>query len=183
VLRLLQGKNIRLKLGDKEDLDFFVGFWNNLDYYGEYEPIMEQMTRAEAEKRLADVSNKAYFMIQRKDGTNIGLTVYFGQSSGSITIGYAIEPSEHGKGYGTEALQLMVDYLFLAKEVHRVQADTDPENKVSQHILEKVGFKNEGVSRKSSFVRGQWRDEYHYCILREEWKEPRILTKLLEKSR
>jgi RimJ/RimL family protein N-acetyltransferase len=103
--------------------------------------------------------------------------VHFGQSSGAITIGYAINPSEQGKGYGTEALHLMVDYLFLAKDIHRVQANTDPENKVSQRILEKVGFKKEGVSRRSSFVRGQWRDECHYSILREEWKEPKILTK------
>jgi RimJ/RimL family protein N-acetyltransferase len=177
VFRLLEGKNIRLKLGDKEDLDFFVDFWNNLDYYGDYEPIMEQMTKAEAEKRLADSSKNAYFIIQKKDGANIGLIAHFGQSSGSITIGYAAEPSEHGKGYGTEALQLMVDYLFLAKEIHRVQANTDPENKASQHILEKVGFKKEGVSRRSSFVRGHWRDECLYSILREEWKEPKTLTR------
>lgn len=177
VFRLLEGKKISLKLGDKEDLDFFLGFWNNLDYYGDYEPIMEQMTKAEAEKRFADTSKKATFIVQKKDGINIGLIVYFGQSSGSITIGYAIEPSEQGKGYGTEALQLMVDYLFLAKEIHRVQANTDPENKASQHILEKAGFKKEGVSRRSSFVRGKWQDECLYGILREEWKEPKILTK------
>ncbi len=59
--------------------------------------------------------------------------------------------------------------------VHRVQANTDPENKVSQRIFEKVGFKKEGVSRKSSFVRGEWRDEYHYAILREEWATARAL--------
>lgn len=177
VFRVLEGKNIRLKLCDKEDLGFFVDFWNDLEYYGGYEPIMEQMTKVEAEKQFADTSKKAYFIIQKKDGTSIGLAVHFGRSSGAVTIGYAIEPSEHGKGYGTEALQLMVDYLFLAKEIHRVQANTDPENKASQHILEKAGFKKEGVSRKSSFVRGQWRDEHHYSILREEWKEPKILTR------
>ncbi|MCJ7422909.1 GNAT family N-acetyltransferase [Candidatus Bathyarchaeota archaeon] len=173
---MLEGKNTHLKLGDKEDLDFFVDFWNNLDYYGDYEPIMEQMTKVEAEKRLTDSSRASYFIIQKKDGANIGLIVHFGESSGSMTIGYAIGPSEHGKGYGTEALQLMLDYLFLSKEIHRVQANTDPENKVSQHLLEKVGFKREGVSRKSSFVRGHWRDECHYSILREEWKEPRLLS-------
>jgi ribosomal-protein-alanine N-acetyltransferase len=176
---LLEGKSVRLKLCDKEDIDFFVNFWNNLEWYGKYEPIMEQMTKAEAEKRFADTSKKAYFMIQKKDGTNIGLMVHFGQSYGAVTIGYAIEPSEHGKGYGTEALQLMVDYLFLAKDIHRVQANTDPENKASQRILEKVGFEKEGISRKSNFVRGEWRDEYHYAIVREEWKAPKILTKTI----
>jgi ribosomal-protein-alanine N-acetyltransferase len=174
---LLEGNKVNLKLCSREDLDFFVDFWNNLDWYGDYEPLMEQMTKAEAEKRFADTSDRAYFIIRKKDGTNIGLMVHLGQSSGAITIGYAIEPSEHGKGYGTEALQLMVDYLFLAKETYRIKANTDPENRASQRILEKAGFKKEGVSRKSSFVRGQWRDEYNYAILRDEWKEPKILTK------
>ncbi len=174
---MLDGTNTRLKLVDREDLDFFVEFWNNIDYYGQCEPIMEQITRANAEKRTADPSKSAYFAIQKKDGTNIGLIVCFDQSSGSITIGYAIQPSEHGKGYGTEALQLMVDYLFLAKGIHRIQASTDPENTASQRILEKAGFVKEGISRKSSFVRGEWRDEYRYSLLREEWKEPKILAR------
>ena len=84
-------------------------------------------------------------------------------------------PSEQGKDYGTEALQLMVDYLFLAKEIRRIQANTDPENKASQRILEKVGLVIEGLRRKSSFVQGDWRDTVAYAILREEWKEPKIL--------
>ena len=168
---------MRLKLGDKDDVGFFVGFWNNLDYYGDYEPILEQMTKAEAEKRLTDSSRASYFVIQKNDGVNIGLMVCFGRSSGSITIGYAIEPCEQRKGFGTEALQLLVDYLFLTKEIHRVQANTDPENRASQRTLERVGFKREGVTCRSSFVRGLWRDECLYGFLREEWKEPKILTK------
>ena len=86
-------------------------------------------------------------------------------------------PSERGKGYGTEALQLMVDYLFLSKDVMRIQAQTDQRNKASQKILEKVGFKKEGALRKSFFIRGEWQDDYVYSILREEWKEPKILTR------
>jgi RimJ/RimL family protein N-acetyltransferase len=174
---MLEGRRVRLKIFDKEDLSFFVDFWNNLDYYGDYESIMEQITNTEAEKRFADTSKSVTFIVQKKNGTDIGLIVHFGQSSGAVTVGYAIKPSEHGKGYGTEALQLMVDYLFLAKDIHRVQANTDPENTASQRILDKVGFRKEGASRKSSFVRGQWRDECHYSILREEWKEPKMLTK------
>jgi RimJ/RimL family protein N-acetyltransferase len=47
--------------------------------------------------------------------------------------------------------------------------------------LEKVGFKKEGTLRKNFFVRGEWRDAYLYSILREEWKEPKILTKTAQK--
>lgn len=173
---MLEGKTIALKLRDKEDVDFFVDFWNKLEYYGEYEPVMPQMTKTEAERQLENPGKTVYFMIQKKeDGKKIGLIAHFGESEGTITIGYAIMPSEQGKGYGSEALQLMVDYLFLAKEIHRIQANIDPENKASQRILEKVGFVREGLRRKSSFVRGEWRDTTAYAILREEWKEPKIL--------
>jgi RimJ/RimL family protein N-acetyltransferase len=72
---------------------------------------------------------------------------------------------------------MMVDYLFLSKDVVRVQAHTDVRNVASQRVLEKIGFKKEGVVRKSSFVRGEWRDSCLFSILREEWKEPKILTK------
>jgi RimJ/RimL family protein N-acetyltransferase len=41
--------------------------------------------------------------------------------------------------------------------------------------LGKAGFKKEGVVRKSLFTRGEWRNMILYSILREEWKEPKIL--------
>ncbi len=50
-------------------------------------------------------------------------------------------------------------------------------NMASQRVLEKAGFRKEGVVRKRIFVRGNWRDEFLYSILREEWKGPKILAK------
>ena len=67
--------------------------------------------------------------------------------------------------------------MFLSKDTVRVQAETNVENTASQKVLEKAGFRREGVVRKVAFIRGEWRDCYLYSILREEWKEPKILTK------
>jgi len=67
--------------------------------------------------------------------------------------------------------------LFLSKDTMRIQAQTDPGNIASHKVLEKAGFKKEGTLRKSFFMRGELRDCYIYSILREEWKEPKILTK------
>jgi RimJ/RimL family protein N-acetyltransferase len=100
-----------------------------------------------------------------------------GTGTKQLEIGYALLPSERGKGYGTEALEMMVDYLFLARDTVRIQVQTDPRNVASQRIIEKVGFKKEGTLRKILFMRGELRDCYIYSILRDEWKEPRILTK------
>jgi RimJ/RimL family protein N-acetyltransferase len=86
-------------------------------------------------------------------------------------------PSERGKGYGAEAFQLMVDYLFLSNSIVRIQAIANVRNKPAQKVLEKAGFKREGTIRKLLLVRGIWTDYYLHSILREEWKEPKILTK------
>ena len=89
-----------------------------------------------------------------------------------------MKPSERNKGYTIAAVRLLVDYLFSTKkEVERIEAVTDVENVRSQRVLEKNGFKLEGELRKRAFNRGQYRNEYMYSILREEWKEPKILTR------
>jgi ribosomal-protein-alanine N-acetyltransferase len=86
-------------------------------------------------------------------------------------------PNERGKGYGGEAVQLMVDYLFLTRDIVRIQAETHPDNIASQRVLEKAGFTKEGNIRKSFFCRGVYRDTAIWSTLREEWKEPKILPK------
>jgi len=120
--------------------------------------------------------------VEKKDGNKIGFVAHFhvlhlGTGSKQLEIGYSLIPSERGKGYCSEAVQIMVDYLFLSKNVMRIQAQTDQRNIASQKVLEKSGFKKEGTLRKSFFLHGEWTDDYIYSIIREEWKEPKILPK------
>jgi RimJ/RimL family protein N-acetyltransferase len=96
-------------------------------------------------------------------------------------IGYVLIPNERGKGYCTEAVRMTVDYLFLSKELACIQAMADVRNVVSQRVLEKAGFQKEGTIRKRFFIRGEWTDNSVYSILREEWKEPKILTRTEKK--
>ncbi len=99
-------------------------------------------------------------------------------AGGKLTeIGYALAPNERGKGYGTESVKIIVDYLFLSNGIMRIQAQTDDENRVSQRILEKSGFRKEGVIRRSFFFNGEYRDQALYSILREEWREPKDADK------
>jgi aminoglycoside 6'-N-acetyltransferase len=62
----------------------------------------------------------------------------------------------------------MLDYLFLSKDVARIQATVHMKNAASQKVLERVGFRKEGILRKSSFRRGEWTDTILFSILREE---------------
>ncbi|MGA3192832.1 MAG: GNAT family protein [Candidatus Bathyarchaeia archaeon] len=176
---MLEGKNINLRVVEKEDLPLIAEWFNKPEVFGEYNPL-HQVSRTEAEKMFEGPHEEKSFIIERKDGSKIGFIGHFyvlHVAGKQLEIGYSLVPSERGKGYGTEATQIMVDYLFLSKDTKRVQAQTDPRNVASHKVLEKVGFKKEGTLRKSFFMRGEWRDAYIYSILGEEWKEPKILTK------
>ena len=118
-----------------------------------------------------------FFIIEKKDGTKIGHVGGFMHGRISKEIGFALVPSERGKGYGTEAIQMMVDYLFLKRDFVRIQAPAATGNIASQKALEKAGFSKEGLMRKSWYAKGEYLDQYLYSILREEWKVPKILTK------
>ena len=178
---MLEGKLVNLRVAEKGDIDFQVEFNNDIDSWGEYDSA-QQMSKSEMIKLfdnlLAAPIDFRVFIIQKKDGTKIGDIHYrFVHPCRWMEIVYALIPSERGKGYGTEAIQLVVDYLFLSKDLVRIQAITDVRNKTSQRVLEKAGFQREGTIRRCVFDRGKWRDWYLYSILREEWKEPKILTK------
>ena len=174
---MLEGKNVNLRVVEREDLPLLTEWLNNPEFSGEFMWWPQQQSRAEREKEYDNLPHDTkQFFIEKKDGTKIGWIGHF-LFGGLLEIFYYLLPSERGKGYGTEAAIIMVDYLFLSKDIVRVQARTDVRNEGSQKVLGKAGFKKEGVVRKSLFARGEWRDFYLYSILREEWKEPKILTK------
>jgi RimJ/RimL family protein N-acetyltransferase len=173
---LLEGKNVNLRIVEKEDLPCLGDWYNNPDFIGEF-AWLPQQSKTEREKWYENLPADArFFFIEKKDGTKIGTIAHF-PTARLMEIGYVLVPNERKKGYCTEAAMIMVDYLFLSKDIVRVQARTDVRNMVSQKVLEKVGFKKEGIIRKSDFSRGEWRDNYLYSILREEWKEPKILAR------
>ena len=59
---------------------------------------------------------------------------------GSVEIGYGISAKYQGCGYATEAVDAMVSWALRQSEVRRVDAETEPDNKASQRVLEKCGF-------------------------------------------
>ena len=92
-----------------------------------------------------DPANRVWYAPWRmalKDGAeNIGDLCFKGPAENhSVEIGYGIQPEYEGKGYTTEAVQAMTQWAFGQKDVVFVEAETDPDNKASQRVLEKCGF-------------------------------------------
>jgi RimJ/RimL family protein N-acetyltransferase len=165
---------------EKEDIDSIVDSFSNI-HSEDFDPIL-LMTRSEMMKRfdnpspLENLTQNTLFVVEKKDKVKIGIARHFiVQPLGAMEIGYIIIPSERMKGYGTEAAQILVDYLFLSRNIVRIQATAETQNTPSQRVLENAGFKREGTLRKAGFIRGKWADGYLYSIIREDWKEPKIL--------
>ena len=172
---MLEGKNVNLRVVEKEELPVLHEWDNNPDFRGEFEQLSQE-TRTDLERKYDNLKDSQWFFVEKKDGSRIGFIAHF-LSAGEIELGYNIVPKERRKGYVTEAIKMMVDYIFLSKNVLRIQAKADPENLASCKALEKSAFKKEGVLRKTYYCKGKWKDDCMYSILREEWKEPKILTK------
>jgi len=176
---------VNLRVAEKEDIPLLAQWFNDVEFAGDYQHFPVQTSRAQLEKRTLEQTHWTDFIIEKKDGTKIGWAAHYisAPNFGWIEIGYAIIPSERNKGYGTETIQILVDYLFLTRDIVRIQAVLHAENTASQRALEKVGFKKEGISRKALWdSRGEWADGFIYSYLREEWKEPKILTKTTSQS-
>jgi RimJ/RimL family protein N-acetyltransferase len=172
---LLEGKLVNLRVLEREDLPLFTEWNNDPEFGGEFEPL-EQNSLSEIERWYDGERDGEWFIVETKDGKPVGQITYAPEGP-HLRIGYIIHQSERGKGYCTEAVVILVDYLFLSKNIVRIQSQTDPGNIASQNVLGKAGFTKEGVIRKASFIRGEWRDGVLFSILREEWKEPKILSK------
>jgi ribosomal-protein-alanine N-acetyltransferase len=161
---------------ERSDLSIVKEWDNEVGIMGEFEPIVQE-TLPDLEKQYDKLTEGQWFFVEKKDGTKIGFIAHFLARGNLTAIGYALLPNEIRKGYGSEAVQIMVDYLFLSKNIVRIQAETHPQNIASQRVLEKAGFKKEGTIRQSFFSRGVWRDTALFSILREEWKKPKTLTR------
>lgn len=79
------------------------------------------------------------------------------------------DEKEAGKGYTTEAVNLLTDYLFGRKRVNRIQLNIHPGNVASKKVAKKSGYTFEGVMRQCWFHRGEFHDLEIWSKIRSEW--------------
>ena len=75
------------------------------------------------------------------------------------------------QGYTTEALMKLLDFGFNQLQLHRIEAGCAVDNIASGRVLEKVGMTREGMSRKKLPIRREWKDNYCYGILENDFKD------------
>jgi len=86
-------------------------------------------------------------------------------------MGYWIGKRFWGKGYMTEAIDLLTRFGFGELNLHKIYARVFEGNLASMKTLEKNNFKREGILRDEAYKNRKWLDEYYYGLLKSEYKE------------
>ncbi len=109
--------------------------------------------------------------LMRRDGVLLGAITLDNLRRGpaqSATIGYWIGQPFTRQGYMREAIAALVYHAFSAMDLSRVEAACLPENAPSRGVLEKCGFKYEGVAQSYLQINGRWRNHVLYANLRSD---------------
>ena len=129
-----------------------------------FRQLVRQFDREASEGRLQP------FVIET-EGRLAGQMHLFGISWGSLRsacAGYWVAESMAGQGIVPFALAAACDHAFLVLGLHRVEVNIRPENAASLRVVEKLGFREEGLRRRYLHIDGQWCDHRSFALTTED---------------
>ncbi|MFJ3306802.1 GNAT family N-acetyltransferase [Streptomyces sp. NPDC086549] len=88
-------------------------------------------------------------------------------------LGFTFGPAFQGRGYATEAVARVVEFLLVEEGLHRVSANCDGRNVRSASLLERVGFRREGHLVQSTWMKGEWTDDILFGLLASQYRAAR----------
>ena len=171
---MLAGQSVLLRPVREADLDVLYDAHTNIRNRGAYFPlgVMSQTDfRGEFAKHGFWQKAEGMLVLESPGGEIVGHIEFFRPVSywDAFELSYQIYADQYaGRGLATEAVQLLVDYLFAAKKEHRIHLVIVRENSASRRIAEKCGFVLEGTVRGAFFNDGRNQDVLLYSLLRTD---------------
>ena len=120
-------------------------------------------------RSMANGSALPLFMFRRADDQIVGAITLDNIRRGPAqagTLGYWVGARFARQGYMRESIEALVHYAFSVLDLSRLEAACLPENAASRGVLEKCGFKYEGVAQSYLQIAGRWRNHVLYANLR-----------------
>jgi RimJ/RimL family protein N-acetyltransferase len=153
----------RLRLDDAPAMLEILSDAETVRFWGR--PMMTELAQAEQytreNLRWMEDGHCLYWGVEEKSsGRMIGTCTLFrlDLSNRRGEIGYLLNRAYWQQGFMSEVLGSVIAYAFTELELHRLEADTDPENIASIRLLERFGFQREGLFRDRWLVNGIWCD-------------------------
>ena len=174
---MLQGKKVKIRpmeMGDIQLLDVLVRSGDVLHNLTTWLPISDSLAAKESyfgERIKKGRSNEPQFAITTLDNTVIGsigiIHTDFRNSETSVHIFVGADYT--GRGYGTEAMRILVDFIFMEMNIQRVGLNVFDYNERAIASYKKVGFVEEGRLRQELFRSGKYHDVVQMAVLKEDF--------------
>lgn len=176
----LEAERIVLRLPSHSDYNAWASLRSeSRDFLVPWEPVWSQdhLSRKSFTNRVywaarACKAGTAFpLFLVRRDGALLGAITMDNIRRGpaqSATIGYWIGQSYARHGYMREAIGILVHHAFTNLDLSRIEAACLPENAASRGVLEKSGFKYEGVAQSYLQINGRWRNHVLFANLRSD---------------
>ena len=176
----LDGERIYLSPLDMDDLETFIQWFNNPElrkYLAMYYPLSKLEEKDYLENLLGDkTKDNVILEIIVKNETEMKLIGVIGlhqinRVHRSAMLGVVIgDFGEQDKGYGPEAIALMVEYGFNTLNLHRIELFVHEYNSRALRAYRKLGFVEEGKTREAFYTKGDYHNQIIMAILKYEWR-------------
>ena len=172
----IRGEHIILREQREEDAKFFAYWFSQPEVM--FKCGFEKPTDEEQEKKYITEYHRSedsvWYTITDLDGNVIGetglLRMFPAWHQTDLTI-IIPDPEMRNKGYGTEAIRIMLDMAFNEYDMHRVSIGVVGLNTDALEFYKKIGFRQEGILEEAYFYNNEYSDFVMMRILSREWKE------------
>lgn len=175
--------NLILEICDTTRAPLVADFFNrNFEEFGRYEPLPEEARTVSLHKRSLEYEMeqfkkkkylRAYIFPRNNPMLIIGTVSYRDIAYGSskkATIGYKMDKDFRRLGYCTEAIITLNHLMFYNWGLNRIEATVLPDNFASIEMLEKMGFKFDGILRQLACINGKWLDHNLYSLIKQDYR-------------
>jgi len=139
---MIETERLRIHVASREEMEIFIAGQTVPDLKEAYGEMLQGSLDHPDEWDWY-----AIWMLEFKDGRHLGELCFRGiASNGSVEIGFGIDSAYRDNGYATEAVSAVVSWALQQKGVARVEAETNPKNFASQHVLINCGFVFAGIT-------------------------------------
>jgi ribosomal-protein-alanine N-acetyltransferase len=125
------------------------------------------------QRELRDDQGYAFFVFRAADDVLLGGVTLSNVRRGvaqAASLGYWMGAPYAGRGYMTDAVGAVLPFAFETLKLHRLEAACLPHNVASARVLEKVGFRREGLGRRYLKINGVWQDHDLYALLHDDYR-------------
>lgn len=168
------------------DLEKDIDVWEQWNHDSDYLRLLDDFPANQYSAPIIkewfekDESSNALFMIRTIDGNKaIGFIELAGYDwiARNAWVGVGIgDPDYRGKGYGTDAMNILLKFAFRGQNLHRVNLGVFSFNPRAIRCYEKSGFKYEGFEREAIFKDDKRLDCHVMGVLQSEWEAMQVLA-------